>query len=146
VSTPRIVLDSSVFVSAFLAKTGAAARVLDLALTESVYLSVSEAIIAETRNVLLTYERIRQRYTYTDDDVEGFCARLGQAFTLLTVFPSVSGVCRDPNDDMVLACAMAAEAQYLVTRDKDLLVLQQYEGIAIVTPEAFLEWLRSTLP
>jgi predicted nucleic acid-binding protein len=33
-----------------------------------------------------------------------------------------------------------------VTRDKDLLDLLQYEGIAIVTPEAFLTWLRSTLP
>jgi PIN domain len=79
-------------------------------------------------------------------DVEGFCARLGQAFTLLTAFLSVSSACRDPNDDMVLACAVAAEAQCLVTRDKDLLVLQQYESITIVTPEAFLEWLRSTLP
>lgn len=47
---------------------------------------------------------------------------------------------------MVLACALAAAVQYLVTRDKDLLVLRQYEGVAIVTPEAFLEWLRSTLP
>ena len=35
------------------------------------------------------------------------------------------------------------EAAYLVTRDKDLLVLQQYAGVAIVTPEAFLTWLRS---
>jgi len=34
--------------------------------------------------------------------------------------------------------------QYLVTRDKDLLVLQQYEGITIITPEAFLALLRAT--
>lgn len=47
---------------------------------------------------------------------------------------------------MVLACAVAAGAAYLVTRDKDLLVLQQYHGVTIVTPEAFLSWLRSTLP
>lgn len=90
----RIVLDSSVFVSAFLATAGAAARVLDHALADEVHLAVSVAIIAETRRVLLTYVRLRQRYT--DGDVEGFCARLGQAFTLLTAFPPVSGVCRDP--------------------------------------------------
>ncbi len=142
----RIILDSAVFVSAFLAPTGAAARVLDHALADEVHLAVSPEIIAETRRVLLTYERLRRRYTYTDEDVEGFSAKLSQAFTLLTAFPPVSGVCRDPNDDMVLACAVAAGAAYLVTRDKDLLVLQHYEGIAIVTPEAFLTLLRSTLP
>ena len=135
----------SVFVSAFLAETGAAARVLDMALTDSVSLVVSETIIAETGKVL-TYDRIRQRHTYTDDEVQGFCAKLGEAFTLLTACPPVTGICRDPHDDMVLACALAAEAHYLVTRDKDLLVLQQYEGVAIVTPEAFLEWRRSTMP
>ena len=59
---------------------------------------------------------------------------------LLTDVPPVSGVCRDPDDDMVLACAVAAGATYLVARDKDLLDMQQYEGIAIVTPEAFLTW------
>ena len=139
----RIVLDSSVFVSAFLAKTGAAARVLDMALTDRVHLVVSETIIAETGKVLLTYDRLRQRYTYTDDDVQGFCAKLGEVFTLLTGFPPLTGICRDPNDDMVLACALAAEAIYLVTRDKDLLVLQCYEGVAIVTPEALLALLRA---
>jgi len=138
----RIVLDSSVFVSAFLAKTGAAARVLDMALTDHVHLVVSEMIIAETGKVLLTYDRIRQRYIYTDDDAQGFCAKLGEAFTLLIGCPPLTGVCRDPNDDMVLACALAAQAAYLVTRDKDLLVLQCYEGVAIVSPEAFLALLR----
>lgn len=139
---PRIVLDSSVLVSAFLAKTGAAARVFDHALADRVRLVLSEAIIAETRNVLLTYARIRQRYPYTDDDAAGFCVRLGQAFTLLTAFPPVSGVCRDPTDDMVLACAVAADARYLVTRDKDLLVLRRYAGIDILPPETLLDLLR----
>lgn len=139
---PKVVLDSTVFVSAFLSPHGAAAQVLEHALADRVHLAVSEAIIAETRRVLLTYTRLRRRYRYSDADVEDYGAKLGQAFTLLTAFPPVSGVCRDPNDDMVLACAVAAEAAYLVTRDKDLLVLEQYQGIAIVTPEALLAWLR----
>jgi uncharacterized protein len=139
----RIVLDSSVLISAFLTKTGAAARVLADALADVFHLSLTPAIIAETQKVLLTYARIRQRYTYTDEELQHFCARLGLAFTLVTTLPPVPGVCRDPNDDMVLACALAAQATYLVPRDKDLLVLQQYEGIAILTPEAFLAALRA---
>lgn len=48
-------------------------------------------------------------------------------------------VCRDPNDDMILECAMLAGAQVIVSGDKDLLVLGSYRGIRIVTPAAFLQ-------
>jgi predicted nucleic acid-binding protein len=48
-----------------------------------------------------------------------------------------------PNDDMILACAVAASASHVVTRDDDLLSLDTYEGITIITPEAFLMLLRS---
>lgn len=72
-----------------------------------------------------------------------FCARVRNAVLLVSPLPPLPVICRDPNDDMVLACAVAAGAAYLVTRDKDLLVLQHYEGIAMVTPEAFLALLRA---
>ncbi|MCW5696854.1 MAG: putative toxin-antitoxin system toxin component, PIN family [Bauldia sp.] len=57
--------------------------------------------------------------------------------------PRVSGVVRDPNDDMVLACAVGGSAQHIVTRDKDLLSLGNYADIAIVAPETFIHVLRS---
>jgi len=44
---------------------------------------------------------------------------------------------------MILTCAVAGTADYVVTRDDDLLSLETYEGITIVTPEAFLAFLRS---
>jgi predicted nucleic acid-binding protein len=44
---------------------------------------------------------------------------------------------------MILACAVAVSASYVMTRDDDLLALGSYEGSAIVTPEAFLALLRS---
>ena len=50
-------------------------------------------------------------------------------------------VCRDAPDDMVLATAVAAGADVLVTGDQDLLVLKKYRGIPIVTPRALLEAL-----
>lgn len=49
---------------------------------------------------------------------------------------------RDPQDDPFLACALAAGAKYLVTRDDDLLVLGKPFGIEILTPASFLAWLR----
>lgn len=48
------------------------------------------------------------------------------------------GVCRDPKDEKFLVCAVEGGAHYLVSSDRDLLVLQRYEGIAIVNPGQFL--------
>ncbi|OCQ95655.1 putative toxin-antitoxin system toxin component, PIN family [Oscillatoriales cyanobacterium USR001] len=46
---------------------------------------------------------------------------------------------RDANDNMILATAIAADVDAIVTGDRDLLVLQKYEGIPIVTAREFLE-------
>ena len=64
-------------------------------------------------------------------------------FQVVTDLPPLAGVVRDPNDDMILACAIAAHASYVVTRDRDLLALSSYEDITIMTPEAFLGLLRA---
>jgi predicted nucleic acid-binding protein len=53
--------------------------------------------------------------------------------------PSVS---RDPGDDMFFATAKAAEADYLVSEDKDQLVVREYEGIRVVDGQTFLEILQ----
>ena len=47
--------------------------------------------------------------------------------------------CRDPKDDMILECALRAEADLIVAGDKDLLVLGSFEGIRIVTPAEYVQ-------
>jgi uncharacterized protein len=54
----------------------------------------------------------------------------------------LSGIVRDPRDDMVLACAVDSRADSIVSRDKDLLSLGAFRGIAIITPEVFRQRLR----
>jgi predicted nucleic acid-binding protein len=51
----------------------------------------------------------------------------------------VEGQCRDPKDDPILACAVEGRASHLVTGDDDLLELDTYEGIRIVSPADFLK-------
>ena len=51
---------------------------------------------------------------------------------------------RDPKDDPVLACALAARADYLIRNDRDLLTLGTPFGIAIVTPAEFLRTVGQT--
>jgi len=48
------------------------------------------------------------------------------------------GVCRDHNDDMVLECAINANAKLIVAGDKDLLILREYQGIRIVSPREYV--------
>jgi putative PIN family toxin of toxin-antitoxin system len=139
---PSAVLDSTVLVSAFLTPGGAADALLDQAKGGRFLCVLSEDIVAETTRVLLERPHIRQRYSYTDADVQEYAQGLRQAAFLVSALPSISGVVRDPNDDMILACAAGASAAHVVTRDPDLLSLETYKGIAIVAPEAFLALLR----
>ncbi|MGD0628741.1 MAG: putative toxin-antitoxin system toxin component, PIN family [Terracidiphilus sp.] len=63
-------------------------------------------------------------------------------FLAKSVQVTISGnvhICRDPNDDMFVECAMVSGARCIVSGDKDLLVLDPFEGIRIVTPTEFLE-------
>lgn len=48
-------------------------------------------------------------------------------------------VCRDPDDDKFISCAVDAKCFYIVSGDKDLLTLEEYEGIEIVTVAEFFE-------
>ena len=137
-----IVLDSTVFVSAFLTPNGAAEALIQHAQARRVLVSTSEAILTETRCVL-GYPHLMTQYRYSAQDVYHFSTRIGAASILVTPLPPFPAICRDPNDDMVLACAKVAAVMYLVTRDKDLLVLEQYDGIQIVPPETLLTLLRS---
>jgi uncharacterized protein len=52
---------------------------------------------------------------------------------------------RNPDDDPYLACALAARAEFVITRDPDLLELEKPFGIQIVTPRAFLSRLQAGL-
>ena len=72
-----------------------------------------------------------------------YCQALTRLGRIVADVPDIRGVVRDPNDDMIVACAVAAGADYIVTRDKDLLALGEYDGIAMIKPEAFLAILRA---
>jgi predicted nucleic acid-binding protein len=57
--------------------------------------------------------------------------------------PLPKRVCRDPDDDVVLATAVAGRADFIVTGDDDLLVLKRFRGIRILSPRQVLEMLHA---
>lgn len=142
-NTLKVVLDSVVWVSAFLRKTGLTAELIRQgSLTTQFY--TAEEIITEIRRVLLEKPHIRKRYAYLDREVEEFIDEVVRELAInVSPLPDIYAVERDPKDDMVVACAVAAQADYIVSRDRDLLDLGTYQGIQIVTPEAFIQYLRT---
>jgi putative PIN family toxin of toxin-antitoxin system len=139
---PKAVFDSTILVSAFLAPRGISQVLLEHAVRGAFELYLSEAILEETQEVLLTRTHLRRHYVYTDEQAREFCALLRGFAHLTTLSSPAPPVSRDPNDDMVIACAVAAQATHLVTRDKDLLTLMQHQKIRMTTPEQFIEILR----
>jgi putative PIN family toxin of toxin-antitoxin system len=140
----KAVLDSSVLISAFLTNKGVSADLLRQARQGTFQICLAQAILEETERVLLEYQRIRKRYRYSDQSVIQFSQGLRAVAHLAVRLPRVEGVVRDPQDDVVIACALAAGADYLVTRDEDLLTIGAHKGVEIVTPEEFMRKLRET--
>src|SRR5882724_588496 len=126
--SPCAVLDSTILVSVFLTPGGAADALVDHAKAGRITCAVAEDILAETAQVLLATPRIRQCHPYTDPDGQDYLQGVRQAALVVSELPPLSEIVRDPNDDMILACAVAESASHVVTRDDDLLLLGTHEG------------------
>ena len=138
---PRAVLDSSVLVSAFLTPHGSVARLLHEPARSQYQLCLSEYILTETAETLLSKTQLRN-YTYADTDVRDFIRWLMTYAEMTTGLPDLRAVPDDPKDDSIIATAIAAKADYLVTGDRaHLLPIGQYEDIQIVSPRGFLDIL-----
>ena len=135
------VFDTTTLVSAFLTKKGVSALLLHQAVAGAFELYLSEAVITETRDVLLNREHLRRNFTYTNQDVDEFCFLLKAFAHIVSDLPTLQ-VSRDPEDDYVIATALAAGVVHLVTRDKDLLTLKTYQGVQMVRPEEFIAMVR----
>ena len=134
----RAVFDTNVFLRALINPHSRCGRLLD-EFVDDYELVLSPAIIREVLEVLHR-PRLRAKFPQIAQlDI----ARIIVLFEVATVVEpgNVSSVSRDPNDDNFLACARMAEAQYLVTEDKDLLVLESYEGSRICQPSEFIKLL-----
>jgi uncharacterized protein len=133
----RVVLDANVFVSAILNSKGAPARILRAWRDGRFQLVVSEPILAEIGQVL-RYPRIRKHHGWNETQLESFVEDLKHIASLVYPERSFAAVADDPSDDRYLECAVAGGAAYLVSGDRHLLGLESFQGVAIVSPAAFV--------
>lgn len=143
----KAVFDANLLVSAFLSREnpgGASNELLRFVIAGAVELCLSIDIIDEAVGILISRPRLARRYRYTPEAVGQYRADLLMLATAVDDPAPVPGaVPRDPDDDKIVACAVAAGAEYIVSRDHDLLSLGSYGGIAIIAPEAFLRLVRA---
>lgn len=132
------VVDASVLVSAFLFPGSVPGRVLKLADQGVFTLHLSPLLLEETRTALLS-ARLRDSYGHDEAAVTAWCAELQKAGNVFSgPLPEIGPACRDPNDDHVIATALAVNASIIVTGDKDLLALGQFRSVRILTARDFL--------
>jgi uncharacterized protein len=133
----RAVIDTNVLIAALLWR-GPPHALLEQVRAGTVSLVSSPALLAELADVLgrTKFDAILMR---TNTSRERSLAEVRQLVEVIEPPPLPKPVCRDPDDDQVLALAIAAKVELIVSGDNDLLSLSSFEGIPIVAPaEALL--------
>src|SRR4051812_37049717 len=140
---PKVVLDSSVLVSAFLTPRGTVVRLLREPARSRYQLCLSEYILTETAETLLSKPRLRTGIlSYPDTAVRDYIRSLLMQAEIVADLPPLRVVADDPKDDSIIATAVVAKADYLVTGDRaHLLSLGSYEDIQIFSPREFYQIL-----
>lgn len=140
---PRAVVDTNVFVSAFLFhdRGGVPVELLHRLAEGRFTLVLCRALLEELTDVLTRDPSVGERYGYTPEMVALYLTTLEAHADFAEPPMPVAPISRDPSDDIVVATAVTADAPYVVTGDNDLLSLGTYESVSIVTPRQFLDLL-----
>jgi uncharacterized protein len=138
----RVLLDANVFVSYLLTpgQNSAVTRIVDAAVLGEYQLLMPEELLDELEEIVRTHEHLARRIP-----AKVMRALMDLVLEIAEVIPRITepipALTRDPEDDYLIAYALIGRAECLVTGDRDLLVLERIESVAILTPNAFGELL-----
>ena len=137
----KLVVDTNVLVSAFLWK-GTPGQLIELAGEKECRLFTSRVLIDELAEVLQR-KKLAKQVQATGFTAAQMLRNYQKLATTVTARRLAQQVSRDADDDAVLACALAAQADLIVSGDDDLLVLKQFQEIRIVTPAQAVKMISS---
>jgi putative PIN family toxin of toxin-antitoxin system len=140
--SPRVVIDANIFVSGVLVRQGNPNRLLRAWQRGQVTLVTAPPLIAEVDRTLHK-ERIRRKYPLSEEEIQELTESLAAAEQAVPQ-ADLPVTARDPKDNQFLAIALGGNAEYLITGDDDLLVLDGHPALGmlrIVTVRTFVELL-----
>ncbi|MEK7247143.1 MAG: putative toxin-antitoxin system toxin component, PIN family [Chloroflexota bacterium] len=130
-----VVIDTNVIVSGLISQSSAPGHVLHAAVTGRFRWIVSAALMSELERVL-SYSKVRRAIRKADKDIKQFLRDVSSLASHVLTAQELHILADEP-DNRVLETAIAGGADYIVTGDKHLLDLHEYEGIEIITPARF---------
>lgn len=127
----RIIIDTNLWVSFLLTKQFSFLD--DLLEHRKIQLIFSQELLSEFVEVI---KRPKLRKYFSDENLESLLETIEQYADFITVTSNVN-VCRDEKDNFLLSLAKDGSANYLITGDQDLLVINQFEKTEIITIAEF---------
>jgi len=134
----KAVPDVNIYISGVIKRDGQANQIFKRAAEFVLY--SSEPILKDLERVL-HYDRVQKKFLLSEAKIIDYLIAVRTTHVLTPGLLEVSIVHDDPDDDKIVACALEAEADYIISGDHHLLNLKHYRDIQIVTPKAFLEIL-----
>ena len=133
----RVVLDTSQHISAIIRPNGHPAQIVKLWRIGLIELAISPFILEEFEGVVHR-PRIQEKNNLSDADIAEYLGVLRTAAVLVPGAVTVNVVPDDPDDNIIIACAIEAEVDMIISGDQHLLSLGSYQGIPIVKAADFL--------
>ncbi len=135
---PRTVLDTNILISRVLTPNSAIAQ-FTRKIIDHCDIIASQETVDELVSVM---QRLCHKGVLQEDDMEHFISMYKEIIEWVPVIERIQA-CRDLKDDKFLELAVNGNAEYIVTGDKDLLVLHPFRDILIVTPADYVSTLLS---
>jgi putative PIN family toxin of toxin-antitoxin system len=127
----RVVFDTNIYISAFAIPGGNAEEAYLKAIQGECELFTSVAILTETARVL------QMKFDWAEDKTRHAIQEISQTAMVLRPRPTLH-IVRDEPDNRILECAMAAQADWIVSGDRHLLALKRHQGSTIISLAGFL--------
>lgn len=131
----KVTFDTNVLISATQWNTSVSHKLLLLLMEKEISIFTTESILEEFSEVLC------RNFRYSKEEATKLIEILLGFLYVIRPVISLHVVIRDPDDDKILECAVSSHSEFIVTYDKDLLDLVEYQKIKIIKPDVLLRLL-----
>ena len=125
----NVVLDTNVLISATIFDDSEAQKLLFKLIRDGSKIFISHDILNEYKKVL------KRDFEYNENDIDKILETILLAVNLIETNNKIEIIKEDPDDNMIIECAVSSNSDYIITYDQHLLNLKSFEKIKIVKPE-----------